>query len=245
MNPFYILDYDVLYEIIQKLYSLHTYLCLIRAFPLLQLIFKLNDFPIRKQILQELSNELPPDISLDTFIIKLRECDGFLAGSFILKQIYKHDWNHYDIDIFIPVTNSDEYSVLDSLFSDYRKNCDTSSYHSSAFIYCPILESKIKLNTPKNDDQAFDLNIKCVNNYWYDYIYNYQIIGITPDLYKFRKQFCNEVFDFDFCKISFDGYKIRIGDMNSIILKTSKIPPPKLDTESRIVKYTRRGFFII
>ena len=52
-------------------------------------------------------------------------------------------------------------------------------------------------------------------------------------------------FDFDFCKVYYDGYKLHVKNWDSIINFTSKINKGFGTNISRKEKYERRGFTII
>ncbi len=114
---------------------------------------------------------------------KLIEFKGLMAGSFPLQCVLGETYENSDIDIFMRVSQKipqHQYNLFDNWI--YETYGTSSSCHE--YIIKGVLNSRKYQITPKI----------CIN-----------LINVSdPDLKKFVK----DTFDFSFCQVTFDGYKL-------------------------------------
>ena len=69
------------------------------------------------------------NVKCKEFLWRMKSLGGYISGSFILKSIYKHDWENNDIDIYFNVHQM--IGMADQICKDiktYKKSCESSEF---------------------------------------------------------------------------------------------------------------------
>jgi len=201
-------------------------------------------YPIASQIKAFLSVRMSNPELANKLLETVKLYGAMLSGSMILGIVYKTCWADADLDIFVPVTTSPfKYTPLDRLLQPFRvkdQSTDDINYKkygqfyrgSEKFVSIRQYEIPVEGNFP--------LSIQLIN------VANAP--SDTPEEgIDHVKAFISSEFDFDFCKIAFDGENIWFaGEARKALANKSCAPNYIIpETLRRMEKYINRGFRFI
>jgi hypothetical protein len=159
-------------------------------------------------------------IIMQHFCLKLDQCGGYVAGSFILDCLYDTN-NHNDIDVFFITDSIRDYNLEDS--DDYYgldlwSNCDRFSYYISM--------TGFKHMNERDLSNKHEVEMKKLG--YYDPTGGsktiLQIIGVP--IYKqdlSLSEFIDATFDMDIVKSRFDGNKLTVINWNKLVERYDQI----------------------
>lgn len=239
---FSIIDSIILKNIFRWKLTYHDYLCVSLVEPTIRSkSYKMNiEEPLRRFLQVRIGNEELMNKLLE--IVNKR--GAMLSGSMILGAVYDTCWADADLDIFVPVTKSPyTFTELDRLLNKYRiKVPSTDEFNhkkygqfyrgSEKFVAIRQYEIPVK--------NGFPLSIQLIN------VSNAPNDDPVQGL-KYVKSFISSEFDFDFCKIGFDGKNIWFAKEARKALANKSCAPNYIipETLKRMEKYLRRGFRFI
>ena len=188
----------------------------------------------------------------DKFLDLIKKYEGVISGSFLLSKnnIDIDNKNFDDIDIYIKKEKGIRHEIED-IFKNTLSLNDSGLFTTNIFIYERIKTKKSVYFSDNLDYSVLSVKIK---NSFCDF--KLQFIFVDENPY----DFINKSFDFDFCKIIFDGDKILSNHFNEITnyngnisdeyikscldIKSSMSKYRICKTLERIDKYIRRGYTI-
>lgn len=150
---------------------------------------------------QKIHNRLKQlDLKVDEFIFNLKQCKGVISGSFLIQILLSSSknnviWQDSDIDIFFEMSKNEIHCHCDDKFA--FPSGKTSIFSPYLCENGKIYETCESYDTIENlsSSRKWQLGKSIIND-----------IVISGDI----KTFINQTFDFDFCKILFDGDKLTI-----------------------------------
>lgn len=179
---------------------------------------------------------LPLEEDIDTRIEKslgcfkklndvLLSCDAWLSGSYLLQIINNENYENSDIDLFCPSVHTT--ALLSFFFNNDARI--TKMYGSSLEEMPENYEIMRKLVPIEN---IIDIEY-CEKKF--------QIISLLCDDVG---KCIDETFDFDFCKVRWNGRELFPKDLTNIINRVGSYDPRQSFTIERLRKYVSRGYTI-
>ena len=213
---------------------------------------KLNldiDFDNAKTLLEDYLKEI--NIDSDKLFTILKEGNAIISGSLILSKLLKNKFKSNDIDIYINNPNPLSEHPIMNFFKVGTKR------QGRKLGNIDISINSIGEHTPYSMnpvDKIVNLSLYSVEKKISTQI---QLIFINEDPFNF----INNNFDFDFCKVAFDGDKFISNHWMNVINSSGSISEQYLETcwnlktrmskyriaktIERVDKYMKRGFEII
>lgn len=199
-------------------------------------VLKTTNSEYKQKLSKRLKSEGIDDVEL---FEKLKETRSFISGGFALQVYLGEKWQDSDLDIFTDNNNINHY--LRKKYKSYNLPERDFDYYDLFTIDYREYQEKYKLYI-SNYKSPSNLNIQVIRKGGE---------SLLPTPTKELIETIHSEFDFDFCKVAFDGENLyidkpkslinRIGYVNSKYLH-KPITPTLL---SRIQKYSKRGFTII
>lgn len=247
-----------IYHCIGEYLRLVEFLALLEAFPYLKNILPPNKADhvaiMMNALCRQLSQiSIPPEMETplpgdeikmaENLIGQLIEYNAVLAGGFMARTLLDMDYTT-DIDIFAP-----NHTAEDLLKPFWNRGYDAGMYY---FFGYPVSATSDGRPYCFNG-YAEAPNTTCMHYGGVDVIcmkYGYTMPGTTDP-----HEYICQTFDLDFCKVSFDGKRIRVYSWESLIKKESLMAVFHCEecekrlrdvdcTIARTEKYTNRGFTI-
>jgi len=198
---------------------------------------------IRKRLEQD-------GVDCNTFFPALQASHAFISGSYLLQCLLGKLWIPSDIDVFCPESEYDptlakflvEFAVCAS------KECGAGGHNMdrSGGILMSLPPNKLRLHITNYHSHPGDCD---PHNTIYQWGTDLQLIKVdSPDtIMSCNLQFRSlimEHFDFDFCKITFDGKTLRTHHISAIRTQRTPLPTEKdrVISRKRVIKYADRGF---
>jgi len=183
------------------------------------------------------------------FLDLIKSHEGIISGSFLLA---KRETDFDDIDIYLK-TNKDKFNPIDKIFKNSKNINDSGLFTDKVKINMRINNKKSTYFDNKNDNynRVISLGLEINGNK-----FKLQFILVNEDPF----DFINRSFDFNFCKIAFDGETIKsnyfteVNNYNGYIsedyikscldVDSSMAKYRICKTLERIEKYMKRGYKI-
>ena len=159
-------------------------------------------------------------INTADLLTKLEETNSIIAGSYPLQTILNEEWESSDLDIF--TGNKSMLKYFDQFYTPYLLTDEKDKYK---YTY----ESKVvEYKTPTN----FKIQV----------IYSDKFALTSDNIAVKDKVFKH--FDFDFCKVGFDGKTLYVANPKAVKDRKITYDFSKLTmkTYERLLKYEKRGF---
>lgn len=192
---------------------------------------KYNEVNFNYVLKNRLKNDRVKDV--DELFEMLLKTNSVIAGSYPLQVYLGEKWNKSDLDIF---TFSEE--MIKYLEEKYGNGVNitikylSKKHKNSKYKY---FSEQGKLDKVIEFKTETDFKVQVIR--YMDLIEDVNVVDYTFDR-----------FDFNFCKVGFDGKELHIFDKNSVINKMTnydlnhKLTPKTLE---RLLKYEKRGFVLI
>jgi len=167
--------------------------------------------------------------------------NSIVSGSSLLQGLLNVRWEGSDIDIF--TLSSPDYNPLEEALKNCSKVRQLGGYSTNHGYPGSVFGEKIyRIEEYGYVEDGLD-QYTIMGNQDVERI---QIIYVNQDNYSDLCEFVDETFDFDFCKIVYDGQKTTILDWESVRTRTCDGNEKKQNVSNmkRMLKYLKRGFQI-
>lgn len=216
---------------------------------------------MKDKICEKFMNEKHNPTELYHNLMKfIKTMDGHIAGSFALECYLNEEWTGNDIDIYV------NKSILQYLIANtygYKKNHDIKIEKNVVTKFlrtnlCNEIDDVVINNTKINHDNIYIMDDGYGLCCYFDSVIKFKYYGLNIDIVVVTctpKHFLAQ-FDFDFCKLYYDGHNLNSFGWQSLFDRTceNKYAYDRYNiTEmykytkniKRIKKYVERGFNIL
>jgi|SRR5579885_217068 len=204
---------------------------------------------------ENLENLFPSEVASRNFFSQILALGGTFSGSFLLQAILKENWKDKpkDLDVYVNI------GMLDGMLGHRTVSASFYGFESKYEMkYWQLIAEKVRKLLGAKTAIVVDKSTPPGYNFTSDIVYvikiemekfNLDFIVIATTV----PYFIDKNFDFDFCKVYYDGYVIHAIDWNPILNRCSidrrRRNYPKgitayANNHARIEKYMKRGFII-